>query len=77
MPPNADEYEVEYKYSFENGEYWLDTTATYQKCNDENYLLYPDEDNVLTCQRTGTWKPDTAPNCGLGEFPTTVYFQLE
>ena len=41
--PNADEYLVEYKYSVKNGEYWLDTTATYQKCNDVNYLMCPDE----------------------------------
>ena len=77
-PPNAGEYDVEYDYSFESGQYWLGTNATYKKCNDDDYLLYPDdvksESNVLTCQRTGTWKPDTAPNCGLGEFPTTVYF---
>jgi len=68
-PPNANEYDVEYKYSFENGEYWLNTTVTYESCNDDDYLLYPEditsERNVLTCQRTGTWEPETAPNCGL------------
>ena len=72
MPPNVGEYDVVYSYSFESGEYWLGTTATYNSCNDVNYLLYPEDiannRNVLRCQRTGTWDPETAPNCGLSEF---------
>jgi len=68
-PPDADQYAVEYEYSFQNGEYWPGTTATYRSCKNDNFLLLPDDvtngRNVLTCQRTGRWDPGSAPNCAL------------
>ena len=75
-PPNTESYKVVYSYSAGVNEYWFNTTVTYKSCKANHYLLYPEDidsgRNVLTCQRNGTWKPETAPNCGLCEFLSTV-----